>query len=101
MNGAAIPFATRPATALEIGLQRAAAMRQVTNPQPTSVSALAADLEGRITYRRAADIQAKPIRWLWPGRIARGKVTVLAGNPDLGKSQVTASASAVVSTGGT
>lgn len=54
----------------------------------------------RIAYRRACDIQAKPIRWLWPGRIARGKVSMLAGNPGLGKSQVTASMAAIVSTGG-
>lgn len=55
---------------------------------------------GRITYRRALDIQAKPISWLWQGRIARGKVSMLAGNPGLGKSQITASMAAIVSTGG-
>lgn len=57
--------------------------------------------EGRhIAYRRVSDIQAKPIRWLWSGRFARGKVSMLAGNPGLGKSQVTASMAAVVTTGG-
>jgi energy-coupling factor transporter ATP-binding protein EcfA2 len=50
--------------------------------------------------RRLADVEAKPIRWLWPGRIARGKVSMLAGHPGLGKSQVTASLAAIVSTGG-
>lgn len=54
----------------------------------------------RITYRRASEIQAKPIHWLWPGRIARGKVSMLAGNPGLGKSQVAASMAATVTTGG-
>jgi putative DNA primase/helicase len=54
----------------------------------------------RVTYRRVADIPAKPIHWLWEGRIARGKVSMLAGNPGLGKSQVTASMAAIVSTGG-
>lgn len=54
---------------------------------------------GHIAYRRASDIQAKPISWLWPGRIARGKVSMLAGNPGLGKSQLTASMAAVVTTG--
>jgi hypothetical protein len=47
-----------------------------------------------------ADIEAKPIHWLWPGRIARGKVTIIAGNPGLGKSQITASIAAIVTTGG-
>jgi hypothetical protein len=42
----------------------------------------------------------KPINWLWPKRIARGKVNLMAGNPSLGKSQITASIAAVVSTGG-
>jgi putative DNA primase/helicase len=54
---------------------------------------------GRIACRRASDIQAKPIHWLWPNRIARGKVSMIAGNPGLGKSQVTVSMAAVVSTG--
>lgn len=56
--------------------------------------------DGSIAYRCIADIQARPIRWLWHGRFARGKVSMLAGNPGLGKSQVTASMAAVVSTGG-
>lgn len=50
--------------------------------------------------RRLADVQAEPVRWLWPGRIARGKVTVLAGHPGLGKSQLCASLAAVITTGG-
>jgi len=54
----------------------------------------------RAIFRRASDIQAKPIHWLWKGRFARGKVSMIAGNPGLGKSQVTASIAAKVSTGG-
>ncbi len=50
--------------------------------------------------RRLADVEAKPIRWLWQGRFARGKASFLAGHPGLGKSQVTISLAAVVSTGG-
>jgi putative DNA primase/helicase len=51
-------------------------------------------------YRRLSDIEAKPVRWLWQGRIARGKVSILAGHPGLGKSQITASLAAIVTTGG-
>ncbi|NVN91491.1 MAG: AAA family ATPase [Desulfuromonadales bacterium] len=51
-------------------------------------------------FRRMSEIEAKPVRWLWPGRIARGKVSILAGHPGLGKSQLTASLAAIVSTGG-
>lgn len=53
-----------------------------------------------VVYRRLSDVQVQPIRWLWPGRFARGKVSMIAGNPGLGKSQVTASLAAVVTTGG-
>ena len=45
------------------------------------------------------DIQIKPISWLWPHRIARGKLTVIAGNPGLGKSQLTANLAAIISSG--
>jgi len=51
-------------------------------------------------FRRLSEIEAKPVRWLWPGRIARGKVSILAGHPGLGKSQLTASLAAIVTTGG-
>jgi hypothetical protein len=56
---------------------------------------------GSLTTRRLCDIQAKPISWLWPGRIARGKLTIIAGNPGLGKSQITACIAGIITTGGT
>ena len=46
-----------------------------------------------------ADVPATPIEWLWPGRIAVGKVTLIAGDPGLGKSFVTLDMAARVSTG--
>lgn len=55
--------------------------------------------EKTLVVRNAAQVIAKPINWLWPGRIARGKVTLIAGHPGLGKSQVTASLAAIVSAG--
>jgi hypothetical protein len=55
---------------------------------------------GRVVTSSFADIEMKPINWLWPKRLARGKVNLMAGNPGLGKSQLTASIAAVVSTGG-
>jgi putative DNA primase/helicase len=35
-----------------------------------------------------SDISPAKIDWIWPGRIAVGKLTILAGEPGLGKSQV-------------
>jgi hypothetical protein len=49
---------------------------------------------------RVSSVQPQPIRWLWEGRIARGKVTLVAGNPGLGKSQFTAYLAARVTKGG-
>jgi len=43
------------------------------------------------------NIEMKHINWLWPERIACGKLTVIAGNPGLGKSQITAAFAAIVS----
>lgn len=53
-----------------------------------------------VIYRRLSDVKAEPISWLWQGRIARGKVSMIAGNPGLGKSQLTCAMAAVVTTGG-
>jgi predicted ATP-dependent serine protease len=39
--------------------------------------------------RRVSDIPAQEVRWLWPGRIPLGKLTLFAGDPGLGKSFVT------------
>jgi hypothetical protein len=46
------------------------------------------------------DIEMHPIEWLWPGNIARGKVTMIAGDPGLGKSQITLNFAATISNGG-
>lgn len=46
-----------------------------------------------------ADVLPTPIRWLWPGRIARGKLTLVAGQPGLGKSLLTVDIAARVSRG--
>lgn len=37
----------------------------------------------------AADIEIKPVEWLWPGRVPIHALTVLAGDPGLGKSLLT------------
>jgi hypothetical protein len=47
----------------------------------------------------ASSIETKPVEWLWKGRIPKGKLTMLDGDPDLGKSVVTMDIAARVSTG--
>lgn len=53
-----------------------------------------------IIYRNASDIVPKPITWLWPDHFACGKYSMIAGDPGLGKSQLTAYMAAIVTTGG-
>ena len=36
----------------------------------------------------ASSVDPRPIKWLWPGRLAIGKATLLGGDPGLGKSQL-------------
>lgn len=35
------------------------------------------------------DVEARPVRWLWTGRVPFGKVTIFEGEPEQGKSLVT------------
>lgn len=53
----------------------------------------------RATIVRLSDVQPQEVQWLWPGRIALGKVTIIAGDPGLGKSLATLDMAARVSTG--
>lgn len=46
-----------------------------------------------------ADVQPMPVSWLWPGRIACGRITVLCGRPGEGKSFATMDWAARVTTG--
>ena len=46
-----------------------------------------------------ADVESRPIRWLWPGRIALGRISLLVGMPGAGKSFLTCDMAARVSTG--
>ncbi len=55
--------------------------------------------ESGMRVLRLSDIEPSPVRWLWRGRIARGKVTMIAGHPGLGKSQLALKIAATVTTG--
>jgi hypothetical protein len=44
--------------------------------------------EHQLVMRCMADIAPEKIEWLWLGRIALGKLTLIGGEPGLGKSQI-------------
>ena len=50
-------------------------------------------------YRKMSEIEPQPINWLWEDYIAKGTFTLITGEPDLGKSQITLSMAAIVTTG--
>jgi putative DNA primase/helicase len=54
----------------------------------------------QLVIRCMADIEPEKIEWLWPGRIATGKQTLIGGEPGLGKSQLTTAITATVTNGG-
>jgi hypothetical protein len=49
----------------------------------------ASEQKRSVVLRCFADIAPEPLTWLWPGRIPRGKLTLLIGDPGQGKSLVT------------
>jgi len=51
-------------------------------------------------YRKMSDIKPQPINWLWKDYIAKGTFTLITGEPELGKSQITLSMASIVTTGG-
>jgi putative DNA primase/helicase len=69
-----------------------AAARPVAEPPPNDTN------NGAILIR-LADVEPEAIAWLWPGRLARGKLTLLTGDPGVGKSFIALDASARVSRG--
>jgi|GEM_PF-440855 hypothetical protein len=47
----------------------------------------------------AADLDPQPVRWLWPGWLAAGKLHILAGAPGTGKTTIALAVAACVSAG--
>jgi putative DNA primase/helicase len=52
-----------------------------------------------VVLRCFSEIAPKPLSWLWPGRIPLGKLTLLIGDPGLGKSLLTADIASRVTRG--
>jgi hypothetical protein len=81
--------ADRELEALERAKRFATTLPKVTPLQPAD----------GLTLIEAASIKPEPIRWLWPGWLARGKLHVLAGAPGTGKTTIALHLAACVSSG--
>jgi hypothetical protein len=55
--------------------------------------------DGGVEMLCLADVQPRPVEWLWKGRIPLGNLTIIAGDPGLGKSFVTLDMAARTSCG--
>lgn len=64
------------------------ALLDAAGPVPTSEP---------FTLTRVADVEPRRVRWVWSPRIPLGKMTILDGDPGLGKSMVTLDVAARVS----
>ena len=53
-----------------------------------------------VQLEQASSLKIIPIRWLWPGWLARGKLQILAGAPGTGKTTIAVSLAATVSSAG-
>jgi hypothetical protein len=63
-------------------------------PQPVYANSASAETDSATEERqrctiRLIDVPEEKVQWLWPGRIPLGKLTILDGDPGLGKSTVT------------
>ncbi len=58
------------------------------------------DKKSQAVLTRLSDITSRAVSWLWHERIALGKLTIISGDPGLGKSLLTATMAAIVSKGG-
>jgi hypothetical protein len=90
----------RDAADRNIHLLALASTARAATDRLVSGSGVVAGSTQDVEYQCMSDIIATPISWLWKYRIAKGVLTIEAGDPGLGKSQISLHHAAVVTTGG-
>lgn len=53
-----------------------------------------------VNLKRASELKATPISWVWPGWLAQGKAHIIGGQPGAGKTTLAMMFAATVTTGG-
>jgi hypothetical protein len=92
----AADFVARGGTADEAKLLLEEASEMPEEPLPVRP----APVSGRAVTVLVSDVEPETVEWLWEGRIPFGKITVLDGDPGLGKSLLTLDTAARLSSGG-
>lgn len=57
-------------------------------------------LESYISFKNPLEVEINQPSWLWPGRIAKGKLCIIGGLPGVGKSQFTMWLTSLITNGG-
>ena len=73
--------------------------RLLTNKNKSNPNNNNNNLSRQVSYITLSDVEPKAVEWLWPGRFALGKVSIIAGDPGLGKSFLTLDIAARVTNG--
>src|SRR5262252_7265677 len=71
----------------------------MAHAEPAATTERSRRATAEVRVRRLTSIEPKPVDWLWPGWIPAGTVTVLDGDPGLGKSTLLLDLAARVSRG--
>lgn len=87
------------ASALKAGLSSPRDLTQLNRPNKQQSPSASRQSGGALAVIRMADVQLEKLEWLWPGYVALGKISLIAGDPGVGKSQLTADLAARVTTG--
>lgn len=73
------------------------ALKEMASDTPPLAAAPSGPLPVLVTL---ADVEPEEVSWIWTGRVARGKLTLLDGDPGTGKSTLALNLAAAISTGG-
>lgn len=82
------------------GIERGAAFLDEAAAKRIAASMEAQARPSDVELIRASDLKPEPIRWLWDGWLAAGKMHVLGGAPGTGKTTIAMGLAATVTTGG-
>ncbi len=76
-------------TAIQEVLEMGRIAARATAPETWRFKIDLGDTEGRGTLVEVSSVPAGDVRWLWPGKIPIGKLSLLVGDPGRGKSLLT------------
>jgi putative DNA primase/helicase len=93
------PVGTTVAGTAESGVSAAESAGAPSPAQAAPGPAVPVESRRRVRLTRAIDVGSSWVDWLWAGRVPLGMITMLAGDPKLGKSYVTLAMAAAVSRG--